>query len=199
MKRIISTAVVCALMAVPAMASMMLSDNINSENGGVGATNYSSFANWTVPDGSVDLIGYGFYDFLPGNGLYIDMDGSTSKAGTMTTKTSFDFEPGVTYTLSYDLAGNHRNADFEQVIVSLGTILNDSHSLAQNAPWTLYSQTFTVDSATIAKLSFEGVGGDNRGMLLDNVNVSSSVVPVPLPGAILLGLGAAGVKLRKFV
>lgn len=45
-------------------------------------------------------------------------------------------------------------------------------------------------------LTFSGIGGDNVGLLLDNVSV------VPVPGAILLGmlgLSAVGIKLRKFV
>lgn len=197
MKRLMLIIAVCAFMAVPAMADMMLYDNFDSEHGGVGVLNYNSFTNWDVSDGTVDLIGNGYYDFLPGNGLYVDMDGSTKNAGKMTTKTSFNFDPGVTYTLSFELAGNRRNTSTETVTVQvdMGTILNKSYSLNKMDPFTLFTETFTVGSPTSAKLSFEGIGGDNIGMLLDDVTL------VPLPGAVLLGLlglTAAGIKLRKF-
>ena len=55
-----------------ANAGVIFSDNFNAENGGTGVLNYNSFNNWTVTDGTVDLIGNGFFDFYPGNGLYVD-------------------------------------------------------------------------------------------------------------------------------
>src|SRR5579862_1829881 len=62
----------------------LLNDNFNTENGGVGQLNYTGFDNWNV-SGAVDLIGNGFFDFYPGNGLYVDMNGSPGP-GTMTSR-----------------------------------------------------------------------------------------------------------------
>jgi len=194
MKKTILIIVMCVFAAGPAMADIFF-DDFNSENGGAGVLNYTGFANWTVTEGTVDLIGNGFYDFLPGNGLYVDLDGSTKDSGIMTTTTSLSLDPG-TYTLSFDLAGNHRNNASEtvEVQVGVGSLFSDTYSLSRYAPFTTFTETFTVVTAGSYDLSFEGAGGDNIGMLLDNVRV------VPVPGAVLLailGLSAVGVKLRK--
>ena len=195
MRKIVFIAVVCAFMSAPASADLF-SDDFNSESIGVP---YNSFANWDVSNGTVDLIGVGSsWNWFPAYGRYVDMDGSTGDAGKMTTKTSFNFSPG-TYTLSFDLAGNQRPgyapSDTVIVQVDMGTLFNNSYTLTTLDPFTTYTETFVVGAPTIAKLSFEGVGGDNVGMLLDNVTL------VPIPGAVvlgILGLGAVGVKLRKF-
>jgi hypothetical protein len=150
-----------------------------------------------VSGGTVDLIGNGYFDFLPGNGLYVDMDGSTVNAGMMTSD-SFTFIEGALYTLTFDLAGNHRNGATESVIVlvSLGGLVSQTISLSQAAPFQTYTISFIGDGSTGA-LSFEGVGGDNIGMLLDNVQLT-----VPDGGATLTLLGCAlvglGVLRRRF-
>jgi hypothetical protein len=185
---------VCAVVAAGLLASqamaatVVFSDNFDAENGGVGALNYTGFAQWTVSDGTVDLIGNGYFDFLPGNGLYIDMDGSTNNAGKMTS-IDIALAPGL-YELSFDLAGNHRNNALEQVIVevNMGGLLSETFSLAQNDPFTTFTRQFSVAAPTIVNLSFEGVGGDNIGMLLDNV----AVTLVPLPAAAWVGLAMIG-------
>ena len=166
----------------------IFSDDFNTENGGVansGTLNYNSFANWTVSGGTVDLIGNGYYDFLPGNGLYVDMDGTSSNAGIMTTNLNLN---AGTYILSFDLAGNQNNSNSEQVDVKVGALFSDSYSLSQNVPFTTFTEFFNVVTPGIYSLSFEGIGGDNVGMLLDNVSVST----IPAPGAILLGSFGAG-------
>lgn len=177
-----------------AHAAVLLSDSFNAENGGNGALNYAAFANWTVSNGSVDLCGNGFCDMLPGNGLYVDMDGSTGNAGKLTSSATYSLTPGTTYTLSFDLAGNQRTAtgDTVTVQVAMGSVFSEVFSLATFAPFTTFSRSFTVASATVATLSFEGSGGDNVGMLLDDV-VFASAVPAPSTLALLgvaLALGA---------
>jgi len=193
MRKIVFVAVVLALSAGPVMADIF-SDDFNSEGTGL---NYNSFANWDVSDGTVDVIGTGtsWAWFAATHDLYVDMDGSSGDAGKMTTKTSFSLAPG-TYTLSFDLAGNQRGYPDDTVIVQvdMGGLFSNSYSLSSSDTFRTITETFTVGSATSAALSFEGVGSDNVGMLLDNVHLT------PVPGAVLLGmlgLSVVGVKLRK--
>jgi len=129
---------------------------------------------WTVTDGTVDVIGVvNFFDFIPGSGRYIDLDGSTNDAGVLTK--SLLLTAGLTYTATFDLAGNHRNSSPETVTsilgVGLGNVSN-TFSLAETAGWTSFSLTFTPFVTGNYILSFGNSGGDNIGMLLDNVTVS---------------------------
>ena len=169
----------------PASASFF--DNFDSETL---ATNYIGFANWNVTQGTVDLIGQpGFYDFLPGNGRYVDLDGSSSQAGYMTTKNTFG---AGSYILSFDLAGSQRG-DTNIVDVNFGGFAT---SITKNSNDPFQTYTYNVTFNTPSTLTFHNQGGDNVGALLDNVSVSS--VPVP-PSAILLGSGLLGlVGLRRF-
>jgi len=188
-------------------AAVIFSDNFDAENGGVGALNYNSFAKWSVSDGTVDLIGNGFFDFLPGNGLYIDLDGSTNNTGVMAHTESLGIGD---YTLSFDLAGNHRNNNVENTLVDVsiqaggGTPVNQNYSLAQGVGFTNFSLDFsvTIDPSDIL-IRFGALGGDNIGMLLDNVVLADAVAAVPEPAIItlfglgLLGLGFARRKVRS--
>src|SRR3979411_1866993 len=83
---------------------------IDSENGGGQALKYSNFANFSVSNasagGAVDLYGKGDNGvFYQGNGLYIDICGTSSACGIFTTKQIFS--PGI-YTITLNLGGNAR-------------------------------------------------------------------------------------------
>lgn len=71
-----------------------------------GALFYGSFVNWDVLSGAVDLQGNGFYDYLPGNGLYVDLVNSGNPNGLLRTKSTFAIAAGKTYRLTVELAGN---------------------------------------------------------------------------------------------
>ena len=96
---------------------LLLEGSFDTENNGIGALNYEAFENWSVSDGAVDLIGNGFFDFFPGNGLYIDLDGSASDAGIFES-VSVRLTPGD-YLLEFNLSGSHRG-DSHTVSVPFG-------------------------------------------------------------------------------
>lgn len=164
--------------------------------------NYSSFTNWDVTRGAVDLVGKGsnglpLYDVLPGNGMYVDMVGTDpiSRAGVaespdgtyegkMESKTTFNFVVGKTYKLSFYLAGNNVNRDGDfgvDVSISGGVLAADSIVISDKLqPFTLHEYEFTVASPLSGKIIFDSHDnpGANVGLLLDRVtleNVTDSV------------------------
>ncbi len=183
-------------------AGVLFTDDFNAENGGVansGTLNYNSFLNWTVSDGTVDLIGNGYFDFgFAANELFVDLDGSTNNAGIFSTTSEFTFEAGVQYELKFELAGNQRVNTNETVDIDIvaGGLLDETVVIGVNDGFTEFVFTFIGDGST-GRLQFENLGGDNIGALLDNVQLS--VIPLPQTGA-LAGVGllsVAGLRRRR--
>ena len=89
------------------------------------------------------------------------------------------------YELQFDLAGNQRNGNAESVDVSVGALFSEQFSLDENDPFTTYTRQISVDSPTSESIVFSGAGGDNIGMLLDNVKFTQLDCPVPVAGELL--------------
>jgi hypothetical protein len=181
-----AVALTAGTLAGSAQAAVVFMDNFNSYPV---MLNWVPPANWTVAaGGSVDLIGMTtdgpLFDLFPGNGGYVDLDGSTFTESSLSTIMSF--APG-TYTLSFDLAGNARGDIDKTTVITLGNF-TQSITLASNAPFALHTFTFTT---TGGQLSFTDMSGGNNdiGNVLDNVTVSS--IPEPATWAMML-LGFAG-------
>ncbi|MEM7555294.1 MAG: PEP-CTERM sorting domain-containing protein [Cyanobacteria bacterium P01_A01_bin.84] len=192
----------------PAFAkNILLKDNFDTENYGQAETDYSNLKNWNVTDGSVDLIGNGTFDFRPGNGLYLDLDGSQYNAGKLESKGEYKFNAGEIIELSFDFLGRNDFDDSylknDEVIVSLGSLFKETFSadalnLTSKGPTVSIKRNIKVESPTFAKLVFDHKGGDFGGLLLDNVELS--VIPkdvqksVPEPASMLglLAVGLAG-------
>jgi hypothetical protein len=203
MKRLLLT--LCGVLALAMVgqlkATTIFSDNFNAENGGIGALNYTAFANWSVSGGTVDLIGSpGFFDFFPANGLYVDLDGTSFQAGTLTS-IGIPITPG-NYVLSFLLAGSQRG-DFNTIHVNVsGGLASSTYSLNSDTPLTLETMSFTVLAPTTINLSFHNAGGDNIGLILDNVRLNQVSSPVPDSGSTILflaiGMFGLGLMGRKF-
>jgi hypothetical protein len=156
---------------------------------------------WTVIDGTIDLHGAGgSYDVLPGNGSYVDLDGSSLDSGLFST--NLNLIGGEMYRLSFDLGGSQRGNRSETVEVNFGSTTS-SYVINVTDSFSTYTLEFTPGSDGAYSLSYLNVGGDNRGAFLDNVSVSSGPVPassVPEPATyamLLSGLGIMGLMARR--
>ncbi|MDA9521261.1 hypothetical protein XI06_12970 [Bradyrhizobium sp. CCBAU 11434] len=190
--------VIGALVAVaPAQAAVVLSENFNGVPQGLNATNVGS--NFSVTQGTVDVIGAGSsWDFYPGNGTYVDLDGSTLQLGTIS---SAAFGPG-TYTLSFDFGAYTYNHSYitENLNFALGNFSQTltptvDSSVTPGASLEHYSVSFTTTQA--GELTFSAINplnpgvGTNVGPILDNVVLTA--VPEASTWAMMivgfLGLG----------
>ncbi len=186
MRRFLNTVALAGVLSVAvcgsANAGVILSDNFDAAPLALNWPGDAVFTSLGTGGATTDLIGApGFFDMLPGNGRYVDMDGSTFVSGILQSVASFG--PGD-YTLSFRLAGNQRNVAPRAVNVLLGTDLIASVTLAANVPFTLFTYNFT--STTGGNLTFAQQGpGNNQGSLLDDVTLS-----VPEPTTLAMAIGA---------
>lgn len=197
--KIILAAVACAAIAAPASAAIF-TDDFESYALGLNQTNFAP--NWTVTNGTVDLVGGpGFFDELCDTGKCVDLDGSTSDAGVFTSL-SLNLIGGQTYTASYDLAASRRGGPANVLTVNFGTNsfvygLVSGGSPATD-PFKTFSLNFTPGSTGTYQLSFSTSGNDNVGPLLDNVNVATAAVPEPATWAMMItGFGGVGALVRR--
>ena len=173
-------------------AVTILSDNFDADKTTNNATRFVH--GWTVSDGTVDVDGTGFvHNEMPGNGHYVDLDGSTKRAGVL--GNSFTAGAGGIYTLSFDLAGNQRGWGSDTVEVMFGTT-RQTYVIGESDPITTRTLTFAPTTSGVYGLSFHNLGGENRGAFLHQVTVSA--VPETDTYAMLLaGLACVGLVARR--
>jgi hypothetical protein len=191
----ITSGLAIATLGIGAQAATLASDDFDANALGLNDVP----AGWTVTDGTVDIIGTSFsgtsFNLVPGNGAYIDLDGSSGNAGLLSR--TFTLTGGVEYTAAFDLAGSHRGST-ETGTVTFGTASLD-YEIASAVGFTGYSLSFTPGATGDYALTFQNAGGNNVGALLDNVSVTfTSAVPEPGTWALTVaGLMLVALRSRR--
>jgi hypothetical protein len=185
--RWISTLGLALLFASGAWAQTVFFDGFDTEPGsGQGAsgqsrTNYFGFANWTVSDGTVDLIAHGDFasdvaevECVGFTGKCVDLDGASNDAGVMTSVPIL-LDPGI-YEFGFELAGTASSfigpsaaapnvVDWEV----LGTSLSGQEVRNQGDPYSEVGGEFVLVVPTEVQIEIANQGFDNFGAVLDEV------------------------------
>ena len=137
---------------------------------------------WTVTQGSVDLIGAGFWQHADGN-QSLDLDGAFDPGGVAQT---FSTVPLLTYRVTYYLAGNPQSGP----AIKTGQVLANGNVI-QNFSFDVTGKTFAdmgyvkrythfFSTSPSATLEFRSTTGTGYGPVIDAVRVESCLLVVCL-------------------
>lgn len=154
--------------------------------------NFNAFNNWTVSDGTVDYIrsgGFGITCF-GGAGGCVDLDGSTTNGGRMTSKQTFTILAAETYLLSLQFSGNQRTGPFDEFDFGLDGIgFISRFNIPAGQSFGEASFQFNGLSG-LAPLFIQTGSNDNIGVIIDNVSLTCLTCgdggTVPEPGSLAL-------------
>lgn len=187
-------------------AVTLFQDNFDTDNGST-VLNFNAFNNWTVSDGTVDYIrsgGFGITCF-GGSGGCVDLDGSTTNGGRMTSNSNFNLIASETYRIAVQVSGNQRTGPSDLLTVGmLGAVSFGSAPFLAGDPFQEFAGTFG-GLAGAFPLFIETTSNDNIGVIIDNVTLTCLTCgggTVPEPGSLaLVGLAivtaAAGVARKR--
>ncbi len=186
----------CAALLFTAVspAITIFTDGFESSAAGINATPNG----WTLARSSVDVLAQsGSFNCHTGVRC-VDMDGTSLAAGRIESP-DFTFAAGLTYTLTFWVSQNQRGFyGPDSMTACLGTECA-TLTLAESAPgtntWAVHTLTL-IGTGTVGRLSFDHAGGDNVGLILDDITLADSSAPEPGTLA-LLGAGLGWLWMRR--
>ena len=199
MKKLILTLALCA-----AMDAATLVNNPSTFDGDTPALDVHGVLTdgWTVTP-TLDVVGGGSFGGLfchndTGLGRCLDMDGTSGGSGRIIGHINGIAD--TTYTVSFWLSGSQRNLGFNSLTDTVNVDADGttaSYTLPWDAPWTMFSLTFTTSNNGAINLRFEGLGSDDVGLLLDDISIrQQGETPEPVTTT-LCGLGLIAIGLRR--
>jgi len=206
-------AAMCLLPAV-STPSTILSENFDELTPAIAVTSAGVF---TALNGTnVDIVGnlngnyFSNLAVLPESGNALDLDGTLGNSQGVISTGAITLNPGVAYTLSFDLIGSQRGTT-TSTTVSFGSY-SQTFILQGDDANGMVTVPVTVSSTTVTHLVFASNTPGDIGALLDNVLIlaaadpisgdpaSADPPPVPEPRAFTLsaiGLGALLLMRRR--
>lgn len=167
-------------------------------------TRFSSFTQFNLVRGSVDLYANGGFGLPCGSAGCLDLDGSSrDSAGRLESKAAFDFKSGLTYEVIVDLAGKHtlfRNDDESLVFGVIGGETQSFFMPAGEDGQRTLVLSFIAGTDFTSSIFIDHAGADGLGLLLDSVTLTETTASVPLPASLplaLAGLAAFGIAGRR--
>jgi hypothetical protein len=177
LRKLAFTLLFCAvLLVIAAPAQVILQENFDELTPQLTVTSAGTFFN-TINPTNVDIVGGDLFGYLcvpPESGNCLDLDGSDGLSQGDLVSTTFTLNPGILYTLSFDLIGSQRDVT-TSTTVSLGsyysqTFVLDSGDITSG----IVTTQFTVPSTTTNNyLEFKSNTPGNVGALLDNVSITA--------------------------
>jgi len=166
--------------ALSPSSQILIEDNFDTSNKGLANLHYRGFEKWYVRGGEVDLIGKGFRDWIPGNGLYADLNGTQLQSfaktpGKLQSKQLLDLKAGG-YTLEFDLAWQGGVTD-RKIIIRVGAAYQKFIPLDVRGSGKRFVKNklgISVKKPERSLLTFECVGKGTDYVLLDNIKFMKS-------------------------
>lgn len=219
--RILAALAAAAVMAMPASAVTLFSQNFDSS---VAQNNTNNIPGFTV-SGGIDVVISNPLSVVcaGGAGRCVDLVGAPN-VGSITS-TLINFTAGSLVTVSFDLSGNQRltgtdtfnfalnftspeniasvsSSGFQAAYGSTGVVSGFgtySETINRTRPFLSYVLSFVPTSSGSLRLVFGALGAnDARGPVLDNILVDSAVVPEPSSWLMLLtGFAFVGLAARR--
>ena len=184
-------------------AATLLNETFDALTPQLGVTSAGSFS--TINGTNVDIVGpsngFGALCASPAGGNCIDLDGSGGNPiGQLRSNTQFS---AGSYLLSFDLLGNGRGGTSSATVTFGNYTQSFTLGSADTTTGVITNLPVTLTSPGFLLFASNDPSGDQVGLILDNVNVSTpgSVAATPEPSSfLLLGtgvLGAAGALRRR--